>query len=160
MSLSNNISVFLAIIMAISHLSFAQNSPQDYINAHNAARREVGVGPMVWDERVASFARNYANKRQADCQLVHSQDRRYGENIAWGTELTGASAVKLWVAEKANYDYNSNTCAPGKTCGHYTQVVWRKSVRLGCARVRCNSGAWFVTCNYDPVGNFIGQKPY
>ncbi|PWA54514.1 pathogenesis-related protein 1 [Artemisia annua] len=160
MGSSNNISLVLAIIMAISHLSFAQNLPQDYINAHNAARQEVGVGPMVWDENVASFAQNYANQRQADCQLVHSQDRQYGENIAWGTELTGASAVELWVREKADYDYNSNTCAPGKQCGHYTQVVWRKSVRLGCARVQCNSGAWFVTCNYDPAGNFNGEKPY
>ncbi|GJR34171.1 pathogenesis-related protein 1-like protein [Tanacetum coccineum] len=141
MGSSNNISLVLAIIMAISHLSFAQNSPQDYINAHNAARREVGVGPMVWDERVASFAQNYANQRQADCQLVHSQNGPYGENLALGTELTGASAVNLWVGEKADYDYNSNTCAPEKVCGHYTQVVWRQSVRLGCARVQCNSGA-------------------
>ncbi|GJY40644.1 pathogenesis-related protein 1 [Tanacetum coccineum] len=134
MGSSNNISLVLAIIMAISLLSFAQNSPQDYINAHNAARREVGVGPMVWDERVASVAQNYANQRQADCQLVHSQNGPYGENLAWGTALTGTSAVNLWVGEKADYDYNSNTCAPGKTCGHYTQVVWRQSVRLGCAR--------------------------
>nr|GEY75473.1 pathogenesis-related protein 1-like [Tanacetum cinerariifolium] len=123
MGSSNNISLILAIIMAISHLSFAQNTPQDYINAHNASRREFGVGPMVWDERVVSFAQNYANQRKAECRLVHSQNRPYGENIAWGTQLTGASAVNLWVREKADYDYSSNTCAPGKVCGHYTQVV-------------------------------------
>ncbi|GKD81685.1 pathogenesis-related protein 1, partial [Tanacetum coccineum] len=120
----------------------------DYTSSHTM--QLDGVGPMVWDERVASFAQNYANQRQADCQLVHSQNRPYGELIALGTALTGASAVNLWVGEKADYDYNSNTCAPGKTCGHYTQVVWRQSVQLGCARVQCNSGAWFVTCNYDP----------
>ncbi|KAI3715920.1 hypothetical protein L6452_22913 [Arctium lappa] len=159
----NNISLLiLAMSMAILHFSQAQNSPQDFVNAHNRARAQVGVGPMTWDSRVASFAQNYANQRRGDCQLIHSQNRPYGENLAGGSgfELTGVRAVDLWVGEKADYDYNSNTCAPGKVCGHYTQVVWRNSVRLGCARVQCNNGAWFVTCNYDPPGNYVGQKPY
>ncbi|CAN0908935.1 Basic form of pathogenesis-related protein 1 [Linum grandiflorum] len=34
------------------------------------------------------------------------------------------------------------------------------SVRLGCARAQCSNGWWFVTCNYDPPGNYIGQRPY
>ncbi|GJY40643.1 pathogenesis-related protein 1 [Tanacetum coccineum] len=145
MGSSNNISLVLAIIMAISLLSFAQNSPQDYINAHNAARSEVGVGPMVWDERVASFAQNYANQRQADCQLVHSQNRPYGENLAWGTALTGTSAVNLWVGEKADYDYNTQTlCAPGNDMWTLYSKYVGTSVRLGCARVQCNSGACFI----------------
>ena len=74
--------------------------------------------------------------------------------------LNAAEAVKMWVDEEIDYDYNSNTCAPGKECRHYTQVVWRDSVRLGCARVVCNTGGTFITCNYDPPGNFLGQKPY
>ncbi|KAK2998900.1 hypothetical protein RJ639_023346, partial [Escallonia herrerae] len=45
----------------------------------------------------------------------------------------------------------------GQMCGHYTQVVWRNSVRLGCARVQSNSGWWFIACNYDPPGNYIAQ---
>ncbi|KAK7856648.1 basic form of pathogenesis-related protein 1 [Quercus suber] len=65
----------------------------------------------------------------------------------------------LWVAEKNCYDYNRNTCVGGQ-CLHYTQVVWRNSVRLGCARVQCNNGWWFVTCSYDPPGNYDGQRPY
>ncbi|XP_024979355.1 pathogenesis-related protein PR-1 type-like [Cynara cardunculus var. scolymus] len=163
MGYSNNISLLIFVMStAILHFSQAQNSPQDYVDAHNRARAQVGVGPMTWDSRVASFAQNYANQRQGDCQLIHSQNRPYGENLAGGSgfELTGVGAVNLWVGEKADYDYNSNTCAPGKVCGHYTQVVWRKSVRLGCARVKCNNGAWFVTCNYDPPGNYVGEKPY
>nr|UKH47132.1 pathogenesis-related protein 1 [Gerbera jamesonii] len=157
-----NISLVLAISMNILHLSHAQNSPQDFLDAHNAARAQVGVGAMMWDDRVASFAQNYANQRQGDCQLIHSQNGPYGENLATGSgfEFTGLDAVNLWVSELADYDYNSNTCAPQKICGHYTQVVWSKSVRLGCARVQCNNGAWFVTCNYDPPGNVVGEKPY
>ncbi|KAI3715930.1 hypothetical protein L6452_22920 [Arctium lappa] len=141
MGYSNNISLLvLATFMAILHFSQAQNSLQDFVNAHNRARAQV------------------------DCQLKHSQNRAYGENLAYGSgfDLAGMCAVNMWVGEKANYNYNSNTCAlgKGKVWGHYTHVVWCKSVRLGCARVKCNNGAWFVTCNYDPPGNYVGKKPY
>ncbi|XP_057495071.1 pathogenesis-related leaf protein 4-like [Actinidia eriantha] len=164
MGLSKNSSLALVCfaILAMVHSSLAQNSPQDYLNAHNTARAQVGVGPMTWDSNVAAFAQNYANQRVGDCAMIHSGGGgKYGENIAAGSgDFTGAKAVGLWAGEKPYYNYNSNTCASGKVCGHYTQIVWKNSVRLGCARVRCNSGSWFVTCNYDPPGNFNGQRPY
>ncbi|XVE94079.1 hypothetical protein REPUB_Repub01dG0249800 [Reevesia pubescens] len=163
MEFSKVSSLALTCLMALALLvlpSHAQDSPQDYLNAHNAARAAVGVGPMTWDNTVAAYAQNYANQRIGDCNLVHSGGP-YGENLAWSSgNLSGTDAVGLWVDEKVNYDYNSNTCAPGKVCGHYTQVVWRNSVRLGCAKVGCSSGGTFIGCNYDPPGNVIGQKPY
>ncbi|KAF2294258.1 hypothetical protein GH714_008668 [Hevea brasiliensis] len=158
----NSLALFCLISQACLILPLnAQDSPQDYLNAHNQARAAVGVGPMTWDNKVAAFAQNYANQRARDCNLVHSSNRPYGENLAKSSGgLSGKDAVKLWVDEKAFYDYNSNSCAAGKQCGHYTQVVWRNSVRLGCAKVKCNNGGTFIGCNYDPPGNFVGQKPY
>ncbi|KAK1583026.1 hypothetical protein Q3G72_020389 [Acer saccharum] len=139
--------------------SNAQNSQQDYLNAHNTARAQVGVANINWDATVATYALNYANSRKVDCNLIHSNGT-YGENLAKGSgSFTGTAAVNLWVAEKQYYDYNSNTCVGGQ-CLHYTQVVWRDSVPVGCARVQCNNGWWFVTCNYDPPGNYVGEKPY
>jgi pathogenesis-related protein 1 len=45
-------------------------------------------------------------------------------------------------------------------CGHYTQVVWRKSTDLGCGFATCSGGGGFVNdiwiCNYAPAGNSIG----
>ncbi|CAA7393762.1 unnamed protein product [Spirodela intermedia] len=110
----------------------AQNTPQDYLDVHNTARAAVGVGKMVWN------------------------------NLFWesGKEWTAREAVQLWVDEKQFYNNTTNTCATGKVCGHYTQVVWRNSVNLGCARVKCNSGAIFITSNYSPRGNIFGQRPY
>ncbi|CAB4290778.1 unnamed protein product [Prunus armeniaca] len=75
-------------------------------------------------------------------------------------DLSGLDAVDMWLVEKADYNYDSNSCADGKVCGHYTQVVWRNTARVGCAKVRCNSGGTFIGCNYDPPGNYVGQKPY
>ena len=57
--------------------------------------------------------------------------------------------------------YEKFYCAAGKVCGHYTQVVWRDSTAIGCARVDCNNGGGvFITCNYNPPGNYVGRSPY
>ncbi|KAJ6315255.1 hypothetical protein OIU78_018692 [Salix suchowensis] len=102
---------------------------------------------------------NYVQRLTGDCRLVHSGGP-YGENLAGSSgDLSGSAAVKLWVDEKPKYDYNSNTCVGGE-CRHYTQVVWRKSVRLGCAKARCNNGGTIISCNYDPPGNYANERPY
>ena len=147
------------VSLALVHPSHAQNSPQDYLNAHNAARSQVTVANIIWDNTVAAYALNYSNSRISNCNLVHSNGP-YGENLAKGSgSFTGTAAVNLWVAEKPYYDTASNSCVGGQ-CLHYTQVVWRNSVRVGCARVKCANGWWFVSCNYDPPGNYIDERPY
>ncbi|XP_004487816.1 pathogenesis-related protein 1-like [Cicer arietinum] len=152
------ISILISTSTQISH---AQNSPQDYLKIHNKARSEVGVGPIYWASTVASYAQNYANQLKGNCKMVHSKGP-YGENLAWSSgDLTATSAVTMWVGEKQYYDYNTNTCSNGYKCGHYTQVVWRDSIRLGCAKVKCNDGrSTIISCNYDPPGNYIGQRPF
>ncbi|KAJ7942883.1 Pathogenesis-related protein 1 [Quillaja saponaria] len=154
----------LALLLGLALMSdytLAQDSPADFVNAHNVARAQVGVPPLAWDDTIVGFARDYANQHVDDCQLVHSSGAgKYGENLAGSTgDLNGTNAVEMWVSERENYDYNSDSCVGGE-CRHYTQVVWRDSVRLGCAKVRCNNGGTFIGCNYDPPGNFLGQKPY
>ncbi|KAG6478846.1 hypothetical protein ZIOFF_062291 [Zingiber officinale] len=103
-----------AVALAAAPAVVPQNSPQDYVNAHNTARANVGEGlpPVSWDRRVARYAQDYANQRARDCQLVHSGGP-YGENIFWGSgrDYTAADAVRAWVAERRYYDYYSNTCA-------------------------------------------------
>jgi pathogenesis-related protein 1 len=56
----------------------------------------------------------------------------------------------------------SYATSPIGTAGHYTQVVWRASVRIGCAIVECPSVTFHsvVLCDYSPGGNIQGQKPY
>ncbi|KAL8166493.1 hypothetical protein V2J09_007992 [Rumex salicifolius] len=136
--MATTIKLILLTLALTASTSLSQNTIQDYVASHNAARSSVyPLGGVVWDATLASYAQNYANKRKADCYLQHS-DGPYGENIAvgYGT-FSGTDAVKLWVNEKPYYDYGSNTCIGGKECLHYTQVVWKESVRIGCARAVC-----------------------
>ncbi|KAF0908319.1 hypothetical protein E2562_024733 [Oryza meyeriana var. granulata] len=160
-------SCLLVLAAAMATTCMAQNSPQDYVDPHNAARADVGVGPVTWDDAVAAYAESYAEQRRGDCQLQHSDSGgKYGENIFWGSagsDWSAADAVSSWVSEKQWYDHDSNSCsAPeGSSCGHYTQVVWRNSTAIGCARVVCDNDAGvFICCNYSPPGNYVGQPPY
>jgi pathogenesis-related protein 1 len=146
----------------------AQTLEQDFVDAHNAARAAVGiVEPVSWNSTVAAWAANYAEERRGDCALTHSPaGRPYGENLLVGHGTDSVEvAMKFWVAEKQYYDHGSNTCsAPSGdplACGHYTQIVWRKSTDIGCARVVCANGSGvFIICSYSPAGNIPGESPY
>ena len=45
---------------------------------------------------------------------------------------------------------------------HYTQLVWAKTTRLGCAVNICPQSSFpvLVVCNYDPPGNMGGAPVY
>ncbi|XP_073271029.1 pathogenesis-related protein PR-1 [Primulina huaijiensis] len=139
-----------------------QSNTQQFLGPQNAARALLRLPPLVWDTKLAKYAAWYANLRRGDCELEHSNGP-YGENIFWGSGngWTPVQAANAWVAERRGYNYRSNSCANGMECGHYTQIVWRDTRRIGCARVVCYGGRGvFMTCNYDPPGNYIGEKPY
>ncbi|KAG6545011.1 hypothetical protein Mapa_013703 [Marchantia paleacea] len=167
----SDVMVQIAVIClaASSVISLAQGQPtvDQYVNPHNDARAELnqGIPSLTWNTTLESYATDWANTRAAagdNCDLLHS-GRPYGENIFWSSgPSTPADAVQSWVSEKAFYDYTTNSCsAPAdESCGHYTQVVWRNTARLGCGSATCPTGALFVVCSYDPPGNFAGQLPY
>lgn len=157
--------LYFALLFVFVLRSSASCTPQQYVDAHNKARANVTTSPslplVTWDTNLANYALSYANKRIGDCAMTHSGGP-YGENLAKGSSsnFDGVTAIGLWVDEKSCYNYPSNTCATGKVCGHYTQVMWRDSTRIGCAQVTCSSGWHYVVCSYDPPGNWDGEWPY
>ncbi|KAJ1698628.1 hypothetical protein LUZ63_007140 [Rhynchospora breviuscula] len=131
-----------------------------FLAQHNLARKQLGIPSLVWDEAVANYSQKYAELRRSDCKLIHSHGD-YGENLFWGSGdcWTVKQIVQAWLIEMKDYDYPTNTCR--KVCGHYTQIVWRNTKRLGCAVVICDDDqGTFAICNYDPPGNYVGMWPY
>lgn len=127
----------IALVLAFAVPLKAQDQPQDYLNAHNRVRGLVGVGPLVWSETLATYARSYVRLRR-NCHSAFSGGP-YGEAIAWATiDLSAEQDVTVWENQRSNYSYATNTCRVGKICVGYTQVVWRKLVSFGCAKVRCD----------------------
>jgi pathogenesis-related protein 1 len=135
--------------------------------AHNEARANVNpaapspLPDLVWDAAVVATAQAYAE----ECVFQHSNSP-YGENLyATSGSANAQGVVDAWVSEVADYNYANNSCSG--VCGHYTQVVWADSLRLGCGVANCNvnspfgGGSWQNwVCNYDPPGNWVGEKPY
>ena len=46
--------------------------------------------------------------------------------------------------------------------GHYTQIVWRDTLQVGCARGNCPNITFgnTIVCNYGPGGNIGDDPPY
>lgn len=78
-----------------------------------------------------------------------------------GFEPTGFRTVQRWYQQHKDFDLDRPTLAA--TTGHFTQLVWRKTRRLGVgvARSDCGSngsgGQYYVVANYDPPGNVVGE---
>jgi uncharacterized protein YkwD len=128
--------------------------------AHNRERAAVRVRALRWSNELGRYASTWANQLARNgCELVHRRDGKYGENIFWSSDpATAATVVADWVAEKSDYHHATNRCTG--TCGHFTQVVWQATTKLGCGTASCPGGGEIWVCNYDPPGNVMGQSPY
>jgi pathogenesis-related protein 1 len=140
---------------------------------HNEVRAGAEPAPaeplpdLRWDGSIASIAQAHADR----CVYAHSNARgELGENIfaQAGSPASVEDVVHAWGDEMADYSYATGSCAPGKKCGHYTQIVWEDTTHLGCGVRLCTKNSpfegfseWqFWVCNYDPPGNWQGEKPY
>lgn len=142
------------------------SKPQEYLDAHNAIRLQMGVPPLTWDPRLERHSRKYGNSQAHICHLQHSHGI-FGENLAWELydEASPQQIVQTFIDEQANYDLETGECrCPPNSkdcmCGHFTQVIWRTTEKVGCAEVTCKGDKGkLVVCSYDPPGNAKGQNP-
>jgi hypothetical protein len=163
------------------HNPLSQTLIDQFVTAHNQARSgpltpapTPPLAPVNWDALLADSAYGYLSKCPAGMSqalIDHNANRTtdyaalggsgyVGENIFGSTgAATPIAALNTWMSEASQFDYASSTIG---TAGHYTQVVWRASVRIGCAIVDCPSFTFhsIVLCDYAPGGNITGQKPY
>ncbi|EEC02687.1 conserved hypothetical protein, partial [Ixodes scapularis] len=63
--------------------------------------------------------------------------------------------VKAWYDEIKDYNFNNGGFS-GAT-GHFTQVVWKNSTKLGCGWARSHRNNIYVVCNYSPPGNYMDK---
>lgn len=145
----------LALAIAIiPSLSIAETAlKQEILAAHNQYRQLHHAPNLMWDETLANYAENYASR----CKFQHSRGR-YGENLAAGYP-SPAVAVKVWYNENVNYSYED----PGfsSRTGHFTQVVWKSTRKIGCGYVDCDgkngTPGMYLVCEYSPAGNITNR---
>lgn len=140
------------------------------VELHNYYRGQVSPSasamlPLKWDPSLKLIAEGYSTK----CIWNHNPELEdTGENLFAGTgPLDLREALEKWYMERQDYDFQNNSCDEDKMCGHYTQMVWAGTHRVGCAFHLCNSMEgldWervsFLVCNYYPAGNYEDERPY
>ena len=137
--------------------------------AHNAERARMGVPALAWDPSLAADARALGrrSRRQRPLRTFAGRDpasRSQGENLWAGTPraYSPEAMVALWGAEKADYRPgifpNNSRSGDVERVGHYTQLIWRGSRRVGCATA-VGSDEEFLVCRYSEAGNVMGQRP-
>ncbi|XP_042150796.1 Golgi-associated plant pathogenesis-related protein 1-like [Ixodes scapularis] len=135
---------------------------------HNYFRSMHHVPNLGLNKRLQANAQYWANhlaRQRFGQPISHSpESAKLGENIYWyeissgSYKVSAESAIKYWYEEKKYYDYNHPHFS-SKT-SHFTQVVWKSSRTLGCAKSRAQEAhryRYFVVCNYHPKGNIHGE---
>lgn len=136
------------------------------LQQHNEYRAALHLPSLTWSPELALDAQAWAqtlakkDKGQHDFSIRGKE----GENLWWGTAgaFSYGDMVKFWGNEKKDFVYGTfPDCQTSKSAvvGHYTQIVWRTTVSVGCALVG-NGQNDYLVCRYSPPGNAMGQKPY
>ena len=136
---------------------------------HNKVRADVGVGPLSWSPQLADFAQKWANNLVSNgkCKLEHRPGSGewqgiYGENIAMLVPKNNASleSSEMWYSEISKFQNVTLDNTNWYAAGHYSQMIWRNTKSVGIGAAKCSNGYYIVVANYDPPGNYMGQKAY
>lgn len=138
----------------------------DWLGAHNVAREEAGVAPLVWSERLVRDAQDWANHLAANNLYEHAspqQRKGQGENLWRGPRgyWDAWDKVGFFVEERRHFRPGQfpDVSLTGRwnDVGHYTQVIWPETREVGCALAHTASDEVLV-CRYWPAGNIWGAR--
>jgi len=164
-------SCFALLLWSLPGVYAITSDMQGALDKHNVYRCMHGVPLLTWDDAIATNAQAWATNgvyghSASSARVVGGE--QLGENLAWGyPELSGIGATQMWYKEieftsgpYGTADSMTDATPSNEFIGHYTQVVWSTSTKLGCgkgtATVGGNSGVYWV-CQYGPAGNYQGE---
>ncbi|KAI9774850.1 MAG: hypothetical protein M1840_000066 [Geoglossum simile] len=148
----------------------AYSAGDDYIsravNSHNVHRSNHSAGAVSWDTELASIAAQIASS----CVFQHDTTTGggdYGQNIAAGN--TPEEITKIvsdgWYNSEVDLYNQYGAASPDmsnfEAWGHFSQIVWKDTDRIGCATQQCPNGVsgagnnvppYFTVCNYRKTG--------
>ncbi len=157
----NKIAIIAIILLNVVKLSADTIPKNEILNVHNYCREIVGVHKLQWSDTLAQIAQAWADTIAITGQIHHSHNPNYGENLFWSTyRASWKTAIEAWCNEQKYYHGEKITYVGAEKYGHYTQVIWNKTLYVGCGQSKTKGGLYIYVCEYYPPGNFIGQYPY
>eukprot|EP00667_Euglena_gracilis_P000381 EG_transcript_381 len=139
------------------------------LSYHNKLRAKVQVGPLVWDANLQRHAQAYAEilaKKGVQEHSAHDTRPDQGENLCFHPNLR-MPADQIAFSTCQAFEEEAAYYSPGTLMevykapifGHYTQMVWQESSKLGAAMAVGERGI-YVVCRYSPGGNRLGMAAY
>jgi uncharacterized protein YkwD len=131
-----------------------------FIEEHQKWRADVKSEPLRWSVDIQKKAEDYALQLAKLGLLKHSESG-LGENLYWfsGQAFSPSDATDAWGSEKSLYRPGTRISNTNyQDFGHYTQMIWHNTTEVGCGVAQSSHGT-YVVCQYNPPGNFIGEKP-
>lgn len=122
--------------------------------------------PISWDSTLAAAANDYAEQLAKTGRWAHSPQAArpgQGENLWMGTHaaFSLAEMVHAWSDEGRMFHAGAfpqvSKTGNWDDVGHYTQMIWPGSIRVGCA-VRSSQRYDYLVCRYSPAGNVVGSR--
>jgi len=152
---------------APGQIGLTRQQVTEALRAHNAWRGRVGALSLRWAPDLAARAQHRAVYLAGHgCVIEHGVlPEDVGENLFWASPLRAdgrsderqvvsvSQVVDAWGAESADYSSTRESCAPGRQCGHYTQLIWPTTEEVGCGMAVCPTLGQVWVCNYRPRGN-------
>ena len=70
----------------------------------------------------------------------------------------------MWIDEKVNFVNgvmpDISRTGQWSDTGHYSQMIWSGTTRIGCATAGSSNSLSYLVCRYAPAGNVIDEKAY
>jgi glioma pathogenesis-related protein 2 len=141
---------------------------QGILEQVNNYRAKHGAPSVQLDPELVEYAKSRARTICTENGLSYGHQglrEGTGENLSWQassgeTPGTSAGAVNSWYSEIKNYDFANPSASNGKPTGHFTQVVWKGSTKVGAGRVFGRGAEWwetYIVLDFSPAGNMAGQ---
>jgi hypothetical protein len=155
-----------ALAAPASAASFASEFPARILAAHNAERARMGMAPLAWDNGLGVGAAAYAQQMAFTGLFKHSNRQArhgIGENLWMGSHgyFSVEAMVGGWSAEKRYFVPgvfpNNSSTGSWEDVGHYTQMIWPTTTRVGCA-IASTARIDYLVCRYATAGNIDGHR--
>ena len=164
------LTLLFALPMTVGASDPARSFIGPVMDRHHVERAAVEVPDMIWDEALADSAGRWARELARSHSFEHEDELSddpevEGENLWMGTRgaWSPAEMVSHWARERRAFRPGTfpavSRTGSLEDVGHYTQMVWRNTGRVGCA-VASDRQMDYLVCRYSRTGNVEGERVY